>query len=256
METNEYTIMNEQDYISHWGVNAKQHFDNGDYEWLCGFIKHFVGNHCGIAEIGCGAGYSSLAFIQNGFDVAAIDTNQEALNATLQLLQKHKYQDSIVTAQLDAVHEMNGIISFIGGNRFPVDIVVLCNPGGNLKPDLSQAEYKLLRMFGFKEDELIQHVLCGEIHLLHKWSLIYAACSLSIMMDKMLVIVDRGSKAELEQALELIQHNAGIHRIASDLRKIENEPDGGIPLGKTDTEQYWGVALYNPIEGVLSQEDN
>ena len=256
METNECTIMNEQDYISHWGVNAKQHFDNGDYEWLCGFIKHFTGDHCGIVEIGCGAGYSSLAFVQNGFDVAAIDVNSEALKATLQLLQKHEYQNRIITAQFDAVHEMNGIISFLDGNRFLVDIVVLCNPGGSLKPDLSQVEYKLLRMFGFKEDEIIQRALRGEIHLLHKWSLIYAACSLSIMMDKMLIIVDRGSKVELEQILGLIQHNAGIHRIASDLRKIGNEPDDGIPLGKTNTEQYWGVALYNPVEGLLYQEDN
>ena len=29
----------EKDYISRWNSNAKQHFDDGDYEWICDFIK-------------------------------------------------------------------------------------------------------------------------------------------------------------------------------------------------------------------------
>ncbi len=236
-------------------MNAKQHFDDGDYEWLCDFINRFVGEGCGIAEIGCGAGYSTLSFLHNGFDVAAIDTNPEALKTTMQLLQKHEYHNSIATAQFDAIHEMNGIVHFLDGNKFPVDLVVLCNPGGILNSDLSQAEYKLLRMFGFEEDEINQHALREEIHLLHKWSLIYAACSLAILMDKQLVIVDRGSKEELGQSLRLIEHDAGIHRIASDFRIIRSEPEGGIPIGKADTLQYWGVALYNPVESLSSEED-
>ena len=67
--------MAEKDYISRWRLNAKQHFDNGDYKWLCNFIKNHVGNGYGIAEIGCGAGYSTRAFAQNGYDVVAMDSN-------------------------------------------------------------------------------------------------------------------------------------------------------------------------------------
>ena len=33
--------MFEKEYISRWTLNAKQHFDNGDYEWLCDFIQQF-----------------------------------------------------------------------------------------------------------------------------------------------------------------------------------------------------------------------
>lgn len=238
----------ERNYINRWKFNARQHFDDGDYGWLCDFIKRHIRDNIGIAEIGCGAGYSTLSFAQNGFNIAAIDTNSEALKETLKLLQENEFQGSIVTAQLDAVHEMNSIVGFLSGYIFPISTIVLCNPGGNLNAELSQAEFRLLRMFGFKKDELIQRVLCKETHLLHKWSLIYAACSLAIMMDKMLIIVDRGSKEELELTLDLIQYNAGIRKIASELRIIRKEPENGIPLGKTDSEQYWGAALYNPLE--------
>ena len=113
METNESITMDEKAYISQWSLNAKQHFGDGDYKWLCDFIKLNVRDGCGIAEIGCGAGYSTLSFLQKGFDVAAIDTNVEALKATEQLLKKNEYQKNIVTAQFDAVHEMNGIIRFL-----------------------------------------------------------------------------------------------------------------------------------------------
>ena len=238
----------ERNYINRWKFNARQHYDDGDYGWLCDFIKKHAGGNEGIAEIGCGAGYSTLSFAQNGFNIAAIDTNSQALKETLKLLQENEFQGSIVTVQLDAVHEMNNIVGFLSGNKFPISLIILCNPGGNLSAELSQAEYKLLRMFGFKEEELIQRILCKETHLLHKWSLIYAACSLSIMMDKLLIIVDRGSKEELELTLELIQHNAGIRKIASELRIIRNEPKNGIPLGKADSVQYWGAAIYNPLE--------
>lgn len=236
----------EKEYISHWRLNAKQHFDDGDYKWLCNFIKNHVGDGCGIAEIGCGAGYSTLAFVQNGFDVVAIDTNSQAINATIQLLKEHQIQDCVVAEKYDAVCQMNGIKRLLNLNKFPVNVIVLCNPGGNVDAQLTEAEYKLLQLFGAKDDEISKRLSWGQIPLLHKWAQIYAACSLSMMMDKMLVIVERGDQKELESTHELIQYSAGIRKVALEFREIRHEPKGGIQLGNAASRQCWGAALYSP----------
>lgn len=236
----------EKDYISHWRLNAKQHFDDGDYKWLCNFIENHVGDDCGIAEIGCGAGYSTLAFVKNGFDVVAIDTNSQAIKATIQLLREHQIKDRVVAEKYDAVCQMNGIKSLLNRNKFPVNVIVLCNPGGNVDAQLTEAEYKLLRLFRVRDDEINNRISWGQIPVLHKWAQIYAACSLSMMLDKMLVIVERGSQEDLEATHELIQNSAGIRKVALEFREIRHEPKDGIQLGNAASRQYWGAALYSP----------
>ena len=212
----------EKDYISHWRLNAKQHFDDGDYKWLCDFIENHVGDDCGIAEIGCGAGYSTLAFVQNGFDVVAIDTNSQAIKATIQLLREHQIKDRVVAEKYDAVCQMNGIKRLLNLNKFPVNVIVLCNPGGNVDAQLTEAEYKLLRLFRVRDDEINNRISWGQIPVLHKWAQIYAACSLSMMLDKMLVIVERESQEDLEATHELIQNSAGIRKVALEFREIRH----------------------------------
>lgn len=72
----------EEDYISRWNVNAKKHFDDGDYEWICDLINidsAFQSYHR-ILEIGCGAGYSTLMFAIRDLSIMAIDVNEAALN--------------------------------------------------------------------------------------------------------------------------------------------------------------------------------
>ena len=147
----------------------------------------------------------------------------------------------------DAVSQMNRIINLINNNRFPIHVVVLCNPGGNVDGRLTEAEYKLLRMFGVKDDEINNRISWDQIPLLHKWAQIYAACALSIMLDKMLVVVERGSQEELKATHELIRNSAGIHKAVLEFREIRREPKDGIQLGNVSSRQYWGAALYSPV---------
>jgi len=83
--------MTEGEYIFAWSLNGQQHFDDGDYEWICNKIRQIPSenplNH--ILEIGCGAGYSTLAFVLRGFEVFAIDMKEEAIESTRKLLEKN-----------------------------------------------------------------------------------------------------------------------------------------------------------------------
>lgn len=259
METNDFAACEEteeMEYILRWSKNAKQHFDDGDYDWLCNFINNHTGDVRGIVEIGCGAGYSTLAFVQNHFNVVAIDIDPQAVKATIQLMEEHKTQSSIMTMQGDIIHQMEEFLKQLRVINFPIDVIVLCNPGGNFAPNITVRESKLLQKFGFSENEINQKLLNGETPLLHKWALIYAASVLSKQLCKKLVIVERGNDARLRSTLEQIQDETGARMIASDFREIRNEPEGGILLGNADAVQSWGAALYCPAEAILNQGDN
>lgn len=158
------------------------------------------------------------------------------------MLEEYIIKGHVVLAQADIVHYADEIVTFLGNNNFPANIVVLCNPGGNVNEAITKTEYALLHRFGFLEEEINN----SQVDLLHKWALIYATCLFSKTSDRMLVVVERGAKIDLESELEQIENEMGVRKIAVDFRIIKSEPEGGIPLGKTDSELYWGVALYYP----------
>lgn len=245
MEPNNNVIakeISEKDYIFRWSQNAKQHFDDGDYQWLCEYIRKHITIDKGIVEVGCGAGYSTLSYAENDFNVVALDINTQALEVTYDLLEEYINKGRVVLAQSDIVHYADEIVTFLANNTFPANVVVLCNPGGNVNAAITTTEYALLRRFGFSEDEINDN----QVNLLHKWALIYATCLFSRTTDRMLVVVERGNKEDLEEELTQIGNETGIRKIAADFRVIKPEPEGGIPLGKTDSELYWGAALYYP----------
>ncbi len=74
----------EKDHISHWNTNAKQHFEDGDYEWICSLINESseLKSCHRIFEIGCGGGYSTLMFAIKDFPVEYMDINEVAISST------------------------------------------------------------------------------------------------------------------------------------------------------------------------------
>lgn len=74
-------------YINQWSVNSKQHYDSGDYEWVCAKIKPYKK----ILEIGCGCGYCTLDLVQYDHNVIAIDSNPFAIKSTEELLESEDW---------------------------------------------------------------------------------------------------------------------------------------------------------------------
>lgn len=91
-----------KEYISKWTHNTKQHFDDGDYEWLCDAIQQcFPGGSCKrILEVGCGAGYSTLVFLLRDYHVVSVDINDEAITHTDALIKEHDYTSEIISTNV------------------------------------------------------------------------------------------------------------------------------------------------------------
>lgn len=108
-------------YINQWEINSKQHFDDGDYEWVCRLIKPYRN----ICEIGCGAGFSTFTLAACDHRVLALDNNNHsAIEKTKELLDQYDYDPKAGKTYIDFkesdiwlwqadIIQQNGIAEFI-----------------------------------------------------------------------------------------------------------------------------------------------
>ena len=248
--------LKQEEYIEAWNNNAKQHFDDGDYEWICDQIAQY-GN---VLEIGCGSGYSTLVLVLRDHKVLSVDVNAKALQVTKELIIKNDYEAEIATTSIefnmfdawlwniDAVGNRESLIQVV--NQLPIDLILLCNPGGNLDPNLRVNEVNLLKQYGFSQGEIDQNFRLGMIHLLHKFSLIDAAADIAIKSDKPLFIVERGSHIQVKETLNQIESDTHMRKVFNNFREIRCEPEDGIKLGDADGKKeerlFWGAGMFFP----------
>lgn len=257
-----------KEYIANWTLNAKQHFDDGDYEWLCDIIQQcFPEESCKrILELGCGAGYSTLVFLLRDYSVISVDINDDAVTHTDKLIKKNDYTSEIKTtddpdfSQADAllwkkdlVEEWGMVYALTKQQECfkPVDLIVLCNPGGNISRELTPREKDLLTSGGFTCEEICANIDNGCIDLLHKWAVIYVACALSKATRIPLLIVERVTEGEVNRTLAQISNDTDIAIVKAFAKPIKTAPNGGTLLRNTmdaTGQLCWGAAIYIPVD--------
>lgn len=74
-------------------------------------------------------------------------------------------------------------------------------------------------------------------------------CSLAQLVEKPILIIERGARMEVQNSLQQIQNDIGNRKICEAYRAIRNAPKEAIKLsdlnGSSD-EQFWGAGLYYP----------
>jgi len=249
--------MNPEEYVEAWNNNAMRHFDDGDYEWICDQIPKYNN----VLEIGCGSGYSTLVLLLHNHKVLSVECNKEAIQTTKKLAIENGYEAEIAARSIDfemcdawlwnidAVGNRESIIQVV--NQLQIDLILLCNPGGNLDSNLRMYEVKLLKQYGFSQDEINQYYMQGAIHLLHKFSIIDAAADIAIKSDKPLFIVERGSRNQVGEMLDQIKSDTHMRKVFDAFREIRCEPEGGIKLGDADGKKidkmFWGAGMFFPM---------
>lgn len=201
-----------------------------------------------------------LALVQHDHKVLAVDCNAEALRMTKELIIKNDYEAEIAEAsiefdkfdaylwKIDAVGSRESLNQVV--NQLPIDLILLCNPGGNLDPNLRMYEVNLLKQYGFSQEEIDYDYRKGMIHLLHKFSLIDAAADIAIKSNKPLLIVERGSRNQAEETLNQIKNDTHMREVFNVFREIRCVPEGGVKLGDADGKKaeklFWGARVFFP----------
>lgn len=233
------------DYISRWKKNSLQHFKDGDYDWIASLVEK--ARVKSIIEIGCGAGYSTLALASKGIQVFAIDPIPEAIETTMKLLKQfgisvgsygEKESFEVNLKQIDAIENYEEVSKYLRR----IDAVLICAPGGKLENNLTEKEKVMLRWGKYPDEQMKKE----SVFPLHKWAVIMAAARLAKENEKKLIVVDRGTVEELYSALNCVKTVTEMDGLAMTKRKIQVAPEDGVKLSDCCTELYLGAGLYQP----------
>ena len=105
------------------GISAQYFYNENYYTWMAEKLS----GYSTVVEIGCGTGYSTLALVEKGFRVLAIDKNPVCIEEAKRLLHSKGISDDQVTFLegdiVDRVFRENLICSYA------FDIVICWNVG-------------------------------------------------------------------------------------------------------------------------------
>lgn len=110
-------------YANQWSESAKYFYNKGYYGWMADKLNPYKT----VVEIGCGTGYSTLALVEKGYKVIAVDKNSECLEKAKLLLSENGYtNDEVIFFEGDIADDA---IRTKLINQFEFDVVICWNIG-------------------------------------------------------------------------------------------------------------------------------
>ena len=97
---------NTKNYANQWDISAQFFYEKGYYSWMAQRINKFQT----VVEVGCGTGYSTLALVENGHKVIAIDKNRDCIAKAKQLLLNRGIAECIFRKNCASVPEERSAI--------------------------------------------------------------------------------------------------------------------------------------------------
>lgn len=146
---------NTKNYANQWDVSAQFFYEKGYYSWMAQRINKFQT----VVEVGCGTGYSTLALVENGHKVIAIDKNRDCIAKAKQLLLNMGADDYItkpfklnellsrIKAILRRSLQFSKADTILEANGIRVDTAERLVWKNDEPLDLPLVEYKLLCLF-------------------------------------------------------------------------------------------------------------
>ena len=111
-----------KEYAEQWDSSGQYFYGKGYYKWMS---KH-VADYMTVVEVGCGTGYSTLALVEEGHRVIAVEKNNDCIEKAKRLLEEKGKSDQVVFIFGDIAEEdlREEIVS-----NYQFDVVICWNVG-------------------------------------------------------------------------------------------------------------------------------
>lgn len=226
--------MNLMEYSEKWNSSAEFFYKNKDYYWM---VDHLCDYHT-ILEIGCGTGYSTLAMVEKGHKVIAIDNNPECIAKAKELIDKNGYSNDVEFILYDVLNPQT--LEDIG-TRFSCDVICCWNPGQ------AWSENALINFNRYQE--ILSYYNCTLIDFLQEPTncyvttlfLICSECAKKIGVP--FHMIDRGDPSIYfnNDFYLRVQKKAGFVNIEFDKRNTKSLSSEGVPLSLGNETNNQGI---------------
>ena len=231
------------EYAEQWKVSSKYFYDKKYYNWMQKKIENFNI----ILEIGCGTGYSTLALLENGHKVIAIEKNIECIKKATELIRQKGYSVGKISdadvcfIEADVVTE-EFYLGVLADIKF--DLVICWNIGSYWDKESVQFYLSYMLEYGLNIDQIKRNVESsyGELIL---WN----ACKIATMRNVPMHIIERSDKIVTESNADyyrILGNEFGFSKLQFDNLKAVSVSNGGRVLvknGNVNMERIVDVIL-------------
>lgn len=212
--------MNERKiYAEQWDMSAKFFYDQGYYSWLAQKVEKM---HT-VIEVGCGTGYSTLALVEHGHRVIAIDKNHDCIVRAMKLLTDNGFtENNAIFIEGDIVEDtFRNHLTF----TFDFDAVLCWNIGSYWSKSMIKFYLPYMLDYGLDRFQITQNPESSYSELI-----IWETCQLAKQKQAAIHIVDRGSEFINEQNdpyYKTLKDEFGYKSIIYDNQKALSISEGG-----------------------------
>lgn len=179
-------------YAIEWNCSAQFFYDNNSYKHLSLQIEDYTT----VLEIGCGTGQSTLALLQNGHRVIAVEHNSHCLDIAMQLIRKKGFKicetledlttGSVYFINYDITHPqfLEEVLPIL-----PIDIVVCWNIGTYWDEAMMNHSFPKMLDYGLTDEQIRANPESSYSELI-----IWTACALAKRKPCAVHIVDRSTQ--------------------------------------------------------------
>lgn len=214
-------------YSEQWNVSSKYFYDKGYYAWMADKLTAYKI----VLEVGCGTGYSTLALVERGYKVIAVDKNPECLEKAKALLSEKGY--------------INGEVSFVAGdivvdeirneliNKFEFDVVICWNVGTYWNRQMIEYYLPCMLEYGLNRQQIASNPESSYSELI-----IWDECRLAKAKGVASHIVDRGAEvinAQTDPYYYTLKDEFGFSSIEYDNKVADSISGGGRMLTTNGT---------------------
>lgn len=206
------------EYAEQWDSSAAYFYENKYYDWMAEHLASYKT----ILEIGCGTGYSTLALVEQGYRVIAVDKNIECISKAKKLIEKTGHNDQVVFVSGDVADDdfKNKLI-----NEYEFDVVACWNIGTYWNKEMMEYYLPYLLKYGLNINQIRQNPESSYSELI-----IWETCDIASRKNAVAHIVDRGTMIINEKNdpyYYLLKNEFSFNSISYDNKKGYSLSKGG-----------------------------
>lgn len=172
-----------KEYAEQWDGSAQYFYEKSHYRWMAQKLS----DYSTVVELGCGTGYSTLALIEEGFKVLAVDKNAACIAKAKELLYSKGITDSQVTFIngdiTDEIFRKDLITSY------SFDVVICWNIGSYWSKEMMQYYLPHMISYGLNVQQIQENPESSYSELI-----IWEVCRLAKSKSVPVHIVDRSAE--------------------------------------------------------------
>ncbi len=222
-----------EQYAEQWNCSAQFFYDKKYYQWMCEKLIGFKT----VMEIGCGTGYSTLALLNSGHKVIAIDKNHECIMAAKKLIADNGHKkDDIIFLEGD-VADLQFREQTL--SKYACDIVICWNIGTYWDKQMIQFYVPYMLEYGLNTSQIKQNPESSYAELI-----IWDACRISKVKGVPIHIIDRGEEIiseDTDSFYYILKNEFHFSEIVYDNLRAKSLSNGGRILSTRGKANFEGL---------------